>query len=70
MHGLEAEYTKTINFVYLDLDDKANSDTLNFLGFRYQPHFFLMDGQGNILQQWLGPVSAEDFRSAFDTYLH
>ena len=69
VHGLEAEYTDRLNFIYLDLDDGANTDILSFLGFKYQPHFFLVDGQGNVLQQWLGPVSAEDFRSAFDTYL-
>jgi len=69
VHGLEAEYTDKIKFVYLDLDDRANGDTLSLLGFKYQPHFFLVDGQGNILQQWLGPVSAEDFRTTFDTYL-
>ena len=32
-------------------------------------HFFLIDGQGNILQQWLGPVTADQFRTAFDTNL-
>ena len=69
VHGLEAEYADRMNFVFLDVDDKANSDILSFLGFVSQPQFFLVDGQGNILQQWVGPVSTEDFKSAFDTYL-
>lgn len=69
VHGLEVEYLDKINFVYLDVDDSANADFLRQLGYRYQPHFILIDGQGNTLQQWLGPVAADDFRAAFDTYL-
>jgi len=69
VHGLEVEYYNRINFVYLDVDDAANADFLKQLGYRYQPHFMLIDGDGNILQQWLGPVAADDFRNAFDTYL-
>jgi hypothetical protein len=68
VHGLEVEYFGAINFVYLDIDDSANANFLKELGFRYQPHFILLDGEGNILQQWLGPVSADDFRVAFNLY--
>ena len=69
VHGLEVEYLDKINFVYLDVDDSANSSYLKELGYRYQPHFILIDGQGSVLQQWLGPVKAGDFRTAFDSYL-
>jgi hypothetical protein len=69
VHGLEAEYSKQINFVYLDLDDPRNQAFLSELGFLYQPHFFLIDGDGNIIQQWLGPVTAEQFREAFSSAL-
>ena len=69
VHGLEVEYFDKINFVYLDVDDSANAEYLRQLGYRYQPHFILIDGEGAVLQQWLGIVKAEDFRSAFDTYL-
>ena len=68
VHGLEPEYAGNINFVYLDIDDPANADLLSFLGYRYQPHFFLVDGAGSVLQQWLGPVSADDLRSALDNH--
>lgn len=69
VHGLESEYYGRINFVYLDIDDPANGDLLSFLGYRYQPHFFLVDGEGTVLIQWLGPVSAADFKIAFDSLL-
>ena len=69
VHGLEAEYFNSINFVYLDIDNPETADLLSFLGYRYQPHFFLVDGDGVVLQQWLGPVTAEDFRSALDNHV-
>ncbi|NOQ39017.1 MAG: hypothetical protein GQ562_01755 [Anaerolineales bacterium] len=68
VHGMEVDYFGVIDFVYLDIDDAANSVVLKELGFRYQPQFVLIDGEGNILQQWLGPVSADDFRDAFNLY--
>ena len=68
VHGLESEYSDKVIFSYLDIDDSANSDFKKQLGYKYQPHFFLVDGKGTIIMQWLGPVTAEDFRSVFDTY--
>jgi hypothetical protein len=29
----------------------------------------LIDGEGNIIKQWLGPVAEEDFKEAFSTVL-
>ena len=69
VHGLEAEYAGQINFIYLDIDDQKNEQFLNELGFRYQPHFLLIDGQGNIIQQWLGPVSEVQFRETFSAVI-
>jgi len=69
VHGLEAEYTDQINFVYLDIDDPANDQFKQALGYRVQPHFYLLDGNGEIIQQWLGNVSAADFRASFDAAL-
>ena len=69
VHGLEAEYFGQINFVYLDIDNPANEDFKSQLGFRYQPKFFLIDGEGNILQQWAGIVGADSFRQTFEQAL-
>ena len=67
VHGLEVEYNGKIKFVYLDIDDPANDAFKRELGYRVQPHFYLLDGNGNVIQQWLGRVSANDFRTTFDT---
>lgn len=66
MHGLEAEYSGKVKFVYLDVDDARNDDFKRVLNFRYQPHLFLLDADGNILQQWVGAITADDLRPALD----
>ena len=67
VHGLEVEYFGKVKFAYLDVDDPANDEFKKALGYRVQPHFFLLDGDGNIIQQWVGSVSADEFRAAFDS---
>ena len=69
VHGLEAEYSGKIKFAFLDVDDPANDEFKQTLGFRGQPQFFLLDENGEILQQWYGSVSAESFRTAFEDAL-
>ena len=68
VNGLEVEYFGSINFVHLDIEDPANEKFKKELGYRRHPHFILIDGEGNILQQWQGPVPVDDFRVAFDMY--
>jgi hypothetical protein len=65
VHGLEAKYFGKIRFVYLDADDPATFEFQRALGFRYQPEFYLLDGNGNVLKKWIGFVSQEDFESVF-----
>jgi thiol-disulfide isomerase/thioredoxin len=67
VHGLEDRYKDRIRFVYLDIDDPANSLFKSLIGSRLPPLFFLLDGQGNILQEWRGYVTTEDFERAFST---
>ena len=67
MHGLEDRYKDRIRFVYLDIEDPANSLFKSLIGSRLPPLFFLLDGQGNILQEWRGYVTTEDFERTFST---
>ena len=64
MHGLEQQYGSQVNFVYLDIDDPATESFRRQLGYRVQPHIFLLDPQGVVLQQWLGLVSREELEAA------
>lgn len=66
VHGLEAEYDDRMNFVYLDIDDPANDPFKEALLYRLQPHIFLLDENGKIIQQWLGYVKEQDLRAAIN----
>lgn len=64
MHGLEQQYGEQIDFIYLDIDDARNDDFKRQLGYRVQPHLFLLDGDGTVIGQWLGLVSGEELEAA------
>lgn len=65
VYSLEDRYQDQIRFVYLDIDDPANSLFRSLIGSRLPPLFFLLDGQGNVVKEWVGYVSAEEFESVF-----
>jgi len=69
VHGLEAEYADRLNFIYLDIDDPATADLKRALNYRVQPHYVLLDSEGNVLQQWFGRVERDQFVQAFDAAL-
>ncbi len=69
VHGLEAKYGDRIQFTYLDIDDSRNDIFKKTLGFRAQPQFFLLDGNGNVIQQWFGFVPEEQLVRAFEDVL-
>lgn len=69
VHGLEAEYYGKIKFTFLDVDDAANDEFKRILGYRGQPQFLLLDGKGEILQEWYGSTSVVSFRKAFEEHL-
>ena len=66
VHGLEAEYQERIQFTYLDMDDPATDAIKRELGFQWRPHFFLLDGSGEIIRQWVGMVEEQELRAALD----
>ena len=70
VHGLEAKYFGRIQFTYLDADDPLTNDFQRELGFQYQPEVYLLDGEGTVLQKWVGYVSEEEFESVFAQYLN
>ena len=69
VHGLEAKYYGKIKFSYLDASDPNTRDFQRELGFGYQPEFYLLDGQGNLLHKWVGFVSQDQFEAVFTQYI-
>ena len=64
VHGLENIYSADVTFVYLDRDDPATAAFQEQLGYIYQPHFFLIDANGQILGEWRGYVEGEVLQQA------
>ena len=69
VHGLEAEYSGKVKFSFLDADDPNTFSFQSTLGFAYQPEFYIVDADGNVLKKLIGFVSEEEFRSTLDSYL-
>ena len=67
--GLKQSILAKIKFSYLDADD-PNTDTFQrTLGFAYQPEFYLLDADGNVLKKYIGFVSQEEFAAEFAKYI-
>jgi hypothetical protein len=69
VHGLEAKYAGKIQFTYLDADDPRTDDFQQALGFYYQPEVYLLDGEGSVLQKWVGYTSEQQFEEVFAQYV-
>lgn len=69
MHGLAAQYQDQMVFTYLDIDDPATDIFKETLQYRVQPHMFLLDGEGNVVQEWLGFVAEAELVEAFEKAL-
>jgi hypothetical protein len=64
VHGLEFKYGDQVIFTYLDIDDPATNQFKQELNYRFQPHFFLLNPEGRILNQWVGVISSEELEDA------
>jgi thioredoxin-related protein len=69
VHGLEAKYSGKIKFTFLDADDPNTSQFQRELGFYYQPEFYLLDANGNVLKKFVGYVPQEEFEAEFEKHL-
>ncbi|HNN12546.1 MAG TPA: hypothetical protein PKL78_03245 [Anaerolineales bacterium] len=69
VHGLEAEYFGRVKFSYLDADNPQTVSFQRTLGFYYQPEFYLLDADGNVLKKLVGYIQEDEFRSLFEEHL-
>lgn len=67
--GLEAQYFNRVNFIYLDSNDPANNGLEQILGYRQDPQFLILSGDGKILAQWTGQVDQAELTQAIDAAL-
>ena len=69
VHGLEAKYFGRIQFSFLDADDPETLDFQRSLGFFYQPELYLLDGDGKVLEKWVGYTSQDELETTFTKHL-
>jgi hypothetical protein len=69
VHGLEAKYFGKIKFSYLEISNPLTADFRDYLGFRIRPSFYLLDADGNILHQWIGYQTQDQFEEVFSQYV-
>ena len=69
MHGAEEIFGEQIRFTYLDIDDPANRDLLLELPYFGPPTLLLLDGEGEVLTQLVGPITYEQLAIALQTHL-
>ena len=69
VHGLEAEYYGRIKFSFLDADDPSTKIFQRELGFYYQPEFYLLADDGEVIKKLVGYISEDEFRSLFEENL-
>lgn len=57
VHALEEKYQGRVNFVYLDVDDSKNANTMKQLNASYfVPEFRILDPLGRTLWSYIGPT--------------
>ena len=66
VHRLEIDYWGQVEFIYLDIDDRDVAPYKQQFGFRYQPHLILLDGNGNVVQEFFGQRPEAELREALD----
>ena len=66
VHRLEIDYWGQVEFIYLNIDEQGVTSFKQQFGFRYQPHLILLDGNGNVVQEFLGERPEEELRAALD----
>ena len=69
VNGLENIYGNQVEFVYLDIDDPSNNEAKEKYGYRYQPHFFIVNSEDEVQEQWVGYVEQDTLTVALDDFL-
>jgi hypothetical protein len=64
VHGLEQQYQGQADVLYLDIKEARTRPVRDRLGFKATPHFFLLDGGGRVIGEWLGVTDREVLETA------
>lgn len=69
VHGLERQYGRRIDFLYLDVQDSSTAAAKARLGFQATPHFFLLTPDGQIVREWQGVLEEAILETGLQTLI-
>lgn len=69
VQAVEGNFRDQVNFIYVDIDSPQARYFKDTLGYKSQPHFFLVDPQGVVIREWKGYVRIEDLITAIQSAL-
>jgi thiol-disulfide isomerase/thioredoxin len=69
MHDLQDRYASRVNFVFLDIQDPQTQSLQDRLGYEFPPHFFLLAGDGEVLNEWIGFVPETEISAHIEVAL-
>jgi thiol-disulfide isomerase/thioredoxin len=69
MHDLQDRYAGRVNFVFLDIQDPQTQSLQDRLGYEFPPQFFLLAGDGEVLNEWVGYVPEAELGDHIETAL-
>jgi len=50
------EYSDQVEFIHLDFDQPEQQQAARDLDMRSRSTYVLLDGEGNVVRQWIGPI--------------
>ena len=66
VHGLEKQYDRRVDFLYLNIAEARNDSAKRAFRFRSTPHFFFVSAAGVVRHSMQGVVPADSVLAALD----
>ena len=65
VNGLKKAYQGQITVRRIDREDPQNAAIVQEYGARNQPMYFMLDGEGEIIWQYIGAISSAELEQVF-----
>ncbi len=65
VNGLKKAYIGRIIVTRIDREDPENAEIVQQYSARNQPMYFMLDGDGEIIWQWIGAISSAELEQVF-----
>ena len=65
VNGLKKAYKGRVKVVRIDREDPENAEIVKQYGARNQPMYFMLDGDGEIIWQYIGGIGSAELEQVF-----